>query len=321
MSYAFDPELAANIALIPDLDLDDIEASREMARELAEHAPPVDESGIDVRDVTIAVDNEGGEIALRLFTPRGAARPLPVIYDMHPGGFCLGSLANGHARAVELARNVEALVVSAEYRLAPEHPYPVGLEDCYQGLKWVADNAAELEADPTRLCVHGQSAGGGLAAAVALLARDRGAPAICFQYLGIPELDDRLDTESMRVYTDTPFWNAGLARRSWTHYLGGQATPGSKDVPAYAAPARAEDLSGMPPAYIVLAQFDPLRDEGIEYARKLLRAGVPVELHLFPGTFHGAVAIASAQITQRELAEEVTVLRRALHGPLHGISA
>jgi acetyl esterase len=157
-------------------------------------------------------------------------------------------------------------VLSVDYRLAPKHPYPAAVEDCYAALAWLAGAATELGVDPDRIAVYGDSAGGGLAAAVALLARDRGGPRLAMQFLGIPELDDRLETPSMTAYVDTPVWNRPRAEVSWAYYLGDAIKPGSRDVPAYAAPARATDLTGLPPAFITVCQFDPLRDEGIAYA-------------------------------------------------------
>ena len=201
-------------------------------------------------------------------------------------------------------------MVTLDYRLAPEHPYPAGLHDCYSALAYLAIHADELGVDPARIALNGTSAGGGLGAATALLARDRGGPALCFQMLHIPELDDRLETPSMQAFVDTPLWNRPLAVQSWRYYLSGLAE--GEDVPAYAAPARATDLSGLPPAYISTAEQDPLRDEGIIYALRLLQAGVSVELHQFPGTFHGSALVASATISRRAQRESVTVLRRAL---------
>lgn len=138
------------------------------------------------------------------------------------------------------------------------------------------------------------------------MARDQGGPALCMQYLGIPELDDRLETASMRTYTDTPGWNRPNAILSWQYYLGGQQPT------AYAAPARAENLSGLPPAYVDVSEFDPLRDEGISYALRLMRAGVPVELHLYPGTFHGCSVIAGAAVAQRMSRDASKAIRRLL---------
>ena len=175
---------------------------------------------------------------------------------------------------------------------------------------WLHDQADALGVDPARVAINGGSAGGGLAAGLALLARDRGGPAICFQYLGIPELDDRLDTPSMQQFHDTPMWSRPQAEQSWQWYLGDAY--GTDDVSPYAAPARATDVAGLPPAYMSTMEFDPLRDEGINYALKLLAAGVSVELHSFPGTFHGSAMVTGAAVTQRDGAERFAVLRRAL---------
>ncbi|SPM30384.1 alpha/beta hydrolase [Mycobacterium terramassiliense] len=230
---------------------------------------------------------------------------------MHGGGFIAGDLETEHAGNVGLARALGVVVVAVDYRLAPETPFPGPLEDVYAGLVWMAEHAEQLGVDPHRIAIHGVSAGGGLCAGLALLARDRKGPRIAFQFLGVPELDDRLATASMTAFTDTPLWNRPKAVASWDCYLGaGRA--GSDDVSSYAAPARATDLAGLPPAYISVMQFDPLRDEGIAYAQALLAAGVTVELHLFPGTFHGSALIPDAAISQREGAEAVAVLRRAL---------
>jgi acetyl esterase len=201
--------------------------------------------------------------------------------------------------------------VSVDYRLAPETPFPGPLEDVYAGLVWMAAHAGELGIDAARIAIHGMSAGGGLCAGLALLARDRGGPHIAFQFLSVPELDDRLTSPSMTSFTDTPLWNRPRAVFSWDCYLGpGRA--GSDDVPVYAAPARATKLAGLPPAYVSVMHFDPLRDEGVAYALAMLTAGVSVELHLFPGTFHGSALIQTAVISRREQAEAIAVLRQAL---------
>ena len=229
---------------------------------------------------------------------------------IHGGGFIVGSVEAEHIGAVLSAENLGAVVVSVDYRLAPEHPYPAGVHDCYAALTYIHAEAAALGVDTDRIAVMGASAGGGLAAATALLARDEGGPALCFQMLHIPELDDRLETPSMQAFVDSPVWNRPLAEQSWHAYLGD--IWGTADVPIYAAPARAVDLRGVPPAYVSTAENDPLRDEGIAYALGLLRAGVSVELHQFPGTFHGSALVMTAAVSQRAQQESAAVLRRAL---------
>jgi len=196
-----------------------------------------------------------------------------------------------------------------DYRLAPENPFPAGLEDCYAALGWTALHTDELGIDPNRLAIAGQSAGGGLAAACALLARDRNGPKLCFQLLEIPELDDRLETPSMQQFTDTPLWNRPNAVWSWRHYLGAEHTG---EVSPYAAPSRASDLSNLPPAYVSTMEFDPLRDEGILYALRMMQAGVPVELHSYPGTFHGSAMFPDAEPSRRNSSEVLGALERGL---------
>ncbi|MEK6438864.1 alpha/beta hydrolase [Pseudonocardia sp. T1-2H] len=296
--------------MLPTLDVSDIPAARVTMKELRAGLPEPDETGISVTDVTVPGPAGAPDVTLRIYRPDEVAGPIGI-YDVHGGGFILGDIDASHAGNVALARAVGAVVVTVEYRLAPEAPFPAPLEDVYAGLVWFAEHAADYGVDPARIAIHGISAGGGLCAGLALLARDRGGPAIAFQYLGVPEVDDRLTTPSMTAFTDTPIWNRPNATVSWDSYLG-EGVPGSADVSPYAAPARATDLSGLPPAYVSTMAFDPLRDEGIAYGLALLAAGVPVELHLFPGTFHGSTLIEGAAISKREIAERVAVLRRAL---------
>ncbi len=310
MTYALDPELAAAVAMLPQLDVADLAAARAGIAELFAQLPVPDTTGVDVRDEWIPGPAGAPDVLLKIYTPQERSAPAAIV-DVHGGGFIVGEAAMDHAANVRFARELGVVVVSVEYRLAPETPFPGGLEDCYAGLEWTAKNADTLGIDPARIAIHGISAGGGLCAALALLARDRGGPAITFQYLGVPEIDDRLTTGSMQQFVDTPMWSRPKAVVSWDAYLGA-GVPGSADVSPYAAPARATDLAGLPPAYISSMQFDPLRDEGIAYAQALLAAGVSVELHLFPGTFHGSGLVEHAAVSQREATEAITVLRRAL---------
>ena len=305
--YDFDPELASAIPTLPIVDLEDLTLARAQFDEMMGALPPPDTSGLRIEERRVPGPHGAPEITLRIYCPeRQAIRG--AVYDIHGGGFVLGNLDLDHIVNVELARELDVVVVSVDYRLAPETPFPGGLEDAYAGLVWTAEHAVELGIDTDRIAVHGVSAGGGLAAALALLARDRSGPHIAFQCLRVPELDDRLDTPSMRAFTDTPLWNRPAAVHSWDAYLG-TGLPGSAGVSAYASPARATDLSGLPPAYVSVMHFDPLRDEGIAYAQALLAAGVTVELHLFPRTFHGSMLIRDAAISLREADEAIIVLR------------
>lgn len=319
MPYDLDPELAAVVPLFPNFGLDtpeQVDAARDgLARLLAAAASPVDTSGLMVDDLDLPGVVDEGTVRVRCYRPEEPAlAPAPALLYLHGGGFVMGSIETEHPAAADLARSLAVPVVSVDYRLAPEHPFPAALEDCYAALAWLAGAAPTLGVDPDRIAVLGRSAGAGLAAGLTLLARDRGGPAICFQYLDIPELDDRLGTPSMRAFVDTPMWNRSSAEASWRHYLGADLADRT-DTSPYASPARATDLSGLPPAHVTTMEFDPLRDEGIEYALALLRAGVSVELHQYPRTFHGSIVAVGAAVSRRNRADEHAALRRALEVP------
>ncbi len=310
-----DPELAAFVDLIPAFDLSDLAAARaafeEMIAQIRIELPEAE--ALEIHDRLIPGWEGDPDVPVRVYRPHSAgagAATVPGIVFIHGGGFMIGSVETEHLGAVLVAADAGAVVVSVDYRLAPEHPYPAALHDCYAALTWLHGEAGALGVDPGRVAVVGASAGGGLSAAVALLARDLGGPPLCFQLLQIPELDDRLETPSMQRFVDSPLWNRPLAVQSWTAYLGDLW--GAPDVPALAAPSRATDLSGLPPAYISTAENDPLRDEGIAYALGLLHAGVSVELHQFPGTFHGSALVTTAAVSRRSQREAALVLRRAL---------
>ncbi|WP_033341023.1 alpha/beta hydrolase [Catenuloplanes japonicus] len=305
MPYAYDPELAPVALQLGSPDLSDIPA----ARRYPGPPPAVDLTGVTVDDVHVPGADGAPDVRLRVYRPDTRSAPAAIL-TVHGGGFVMGSLDGSDARSAAFARDLGVLVVSVDYRLAPEDPYPAALDDCYAALTWMAAHADALGLDPARIAIHGASAGAGLCAGLALLARDRGGPAIAFQYLGIPVTDDRMTTPSMTAYTDTPNWDRPSAAISWDAYLGA-GVRGTADVPVYAAPARATDLTGLPPAYVSVMHFDPLRDEGIAYALALLAAGVPVELHLFPGTFHGSTRIPAA-VSRRETDEATEVLRAGL---------
>ena len=315
MKYNIDPELAGSFEFLPKLGFEDpVTARKEMETMMEEFGGPVDATGTVIENRTIPGPAGDAGPAVRIYTPEGMNQTSAGLLYIHGGGFAIGDLDSEEAAAVMICRELQVVVISVDYRLAPEHPYPAGLEDCYAALQWMHSQAGALQVDPQRIGVRGGSAGGGLSAALALLARDRGGPALCFQYLGIPELDDRLQTVSMTEFTDTPLWHRPNAVLSWNFYLGDSYRPGGDEVPIYAAPARASvaELRGLPPAYVTTMEFDPLRDEGIEYALKLLQAGVAVELHNFPGTFHGSELLAEAEVSKRGSDEGLEALRRGL---------
>lgn len=296
---SLDPELAPLLELLPDMkgSLDDVPAARAMLASFIPDTAPEAEDRVDMTEVPV------GGTTVRIYRPKGLAGDLPALLHVHGGGFCLGSAEIDHPQSVGLADELQAVVATVDYRLAPEHPYPAGVDDCYAALELLAGLDG---VDTSRIAIQGQSAGGALAAAVTLLARDRGGPAICFQVLEIPVLDDRCDTPSMRMHEATPLWSRPQAQASWVQYLGGQ------EADVYAAPARAEDLSGLPPAYVLTCELDPLRDEGIRYAARLLESGISVELHSFPGAFHGTTMAQGSAIATRMTTERLDALKRAL---------
>ena len=262
MKYAFDPQLAPFVEALPTTDLSDLAAAREGLTSILEAInADVDTAGLRIEDHQVPGPEGAPAVPVRVYAPEGSAPASgrPALLDIHGGGFVMGDMSMEHAFAANVAQELGVAVATVEYRLAPEHPYPGGAEDCYAALRWIHQEASNLGIDTERIAVGGQSAGGGLAAATALLARDRGGPPLCFQFLGIPELDYRLETTSMRTFVDTPLWNRPNAVLSWRYYLG----PHQRDVSPYASPAIAEDLSDLPPAYVTAMEFDPLRDEAV----------------------------------------------------------
>jgi acetyl esterase len=295
-----DPELEPFLSMFPAADLNDPTSARKRLAELSARAPAPDTQGLEIVDRTVPAKPS---VPVRIYRPRGAHG---AIVWLHGGGFVMGGLEVEHPWAALIASGSATVVVSVGYRLAPENRFPAALDDACAALVWTTEHAAELGVDPERIAVGGHAAGAGLAAAVALRVRDHQRSPISFQLLNQPELDDRQQTWSARNFTDTPFMTRDKVSASWRHYLG------SNTASPYAAPARASDLSGLPPAYIATAEFDPNRDEAIAYAQRLMEAGVAVELHQWRGTFHGSQAVVSAEVSQRQVAELCAVLRRAL---------
>ncbi|WP_149264195.1 alpha/beta hydrolase [Actinomadura sp. K4S16] len=305
-----DPELAAALDGMPYVGLADPVRARAAMNDLVRAlARPASDGRAEVEDREIPGPPGAPPVPVRIYRPR--ATPAPVLVYFHGGGFVTGGLENEHERCLEFAGEDGIAVVSVDYRLAPEHPFPAGFEDCCAATAWAHEHAEEFGGDPGRVAVGGGSAGGALAAAVALRARDEGGPPLVFQMLLYPVLDDRMATPSIRTFTEPPLFNSGDVRHMWRHYLGGRT-----DVPAYAAPARAGDLSGLPRAYVLLPQLDPLRDEGFAYAHRLIVSGVPTELHHVPGACHGFDGIMSARPGRFAFEEQRAVLRRCLFGRL-----
>ena len=296
-----DRELAAVVAHLPVFEPGGAEEARARVRAYSADRPPV--PGRDALGITeeLVPGPPGADpVRVRIYRPPGDASPRPGVVYIHGGGFIAGDLDSEDVRCVRLAHDGGCVVVSVEYRLAPEHRFPAALDDCYAALGWTAASAAALGIDPDRIGLAGASSGGNLAAGTALLARDRGEPAVAFQCLVYPTLDDRMETASVR-FVGTPMVDGSDVARCWEYYLGPDRTD---DVSPYAAPGRAADLTGLPPTYMMTAEFDPLRDDGLRYAMRLLEAGVSVELHQFAGAFHG-FDIFPTTLSQRALDEQV----------------
>lgn len=231
-------------------------------------------------------------VAVHVYERPDRARPSGALLWIHGGGFIMGTPAIGHEFCSRVAAELGVLVVSVDYRLAPEHPFPTPLEDAYTGLRWLGDHAGELGVDPTRVAVGGDSAGGGLAACLAQLSHDRAEVPVCFELLVYPMLDDRSVLRTDHAGTGDFVWNPRSNRFGWTCYLG--HPPATESAPAYAAAARREDLTGLPKAWIGVGDLDLFHAEDVAYAERLRAAGVDVELVVVPGMYHGADVIPPA---------------------------
>jgi acetyl esterase len=287
-----DPELTPILAVIPealaDINRGNIASIREALSAQSLEPPP---SSVKIEQHV--VPTRDGDVAVFVYR-RESSVPQACLVWLHGGGYILGSAEDERAR--KIAESLDCTVVSVDYRLAPEHPFPAGPEDCHAALLWTVEHAAALKIDPTRLALGGASAGGGMAAGVALMNRDRGGPDLALQLLLYPMIDNLHDTPSGQI-TNNPVWNRKTSFNAWEMYLNG--VPGEKASP-YAAAARATDLTGLPPAYICVGAEDLFRDEDIEYARRLMAAGVASELSVYPGLYHGADMFApQAAVCQR----------------------
>jgi acetyl esterase/lipase len=314
-----EPELAAARERIPDnylpatlFDFDDMAGTRERIETIYESVfdDPPESDSVEIEEKTITDHSETETVRLRIHRPVNATAPLPCVYWIHGGGMVSGGVEKEDATAQRLVDNLECVVVAVEYRLAPEHPYPAPLDDCYTGWRWLAEHAEELGVDDSRIAIAGSSAGGGLAAAVALRARDEGGPKACLQMLLTPMLDDRNDTRSSEQVTDIGMWDREMNVRAWEAYLGDHSD--ADDRPPYAAPGRAETLSGLPPAYLDVGTHDVFRDETTAYADGLAKDGVQTEYHLWPGAYHGyTIFVPDAQISEETWTARLNALRRA----------
>ncbi|MEW8987389.1 MAG: alpha/beta hydrolase [Bacillus sp. (in: firmicutes)] len=308
MKNRVNPELLAGLDMFQDLDLrpEYLQAIREGA---AQMRPPanVDDS-LSLTD-EIIVGPDSNPLPIRIYREKSIDETLPVLLWIHGGGYILGSIDDNDDLCMSFVKEAQCVVVSVDYRLAPEHPYPAPIEDCYAALKWIADHAEALNIDPNRIGVAGASAGGGLTAALTLLARDRQYPSICFQMPLYPMIDHQNNTPSANEIKEGFVWNQKTNEAGWKMYLG--ELYDTEKIPAYAAPARAEDYRNLPYTYTCVGQLDPFRDETLTYVTKLAQAGVDVEFHLYPGAYHGFEAInPTADVSVRAMNEYIQAVKK-----------
>ena len=314
----FDPELEAVLPMIraamPPMRPDTLEESRRLMREGLPGMPAPDltaDGRVSVVDLVVPGPEGQPDLTLLVLRRTDHATAGPAVYHTHGGGMIVGDRRSGVDMFLPFVLEHDAVVVSVEYRLAPEHPHPAPVEDCYAGLVWTAEHAEELGIDPERILIAGASAGGGLAAGAALMARGRGFPALTHQVLICPMIDDRLVTQSAQCLDGEGTWDRRDNLFGWTCLLGEER--GGPDVSPYAAPARATDLAGLPRTYIDTGSVESFRDEALAYAQRLSQAGVSVDLHMWGGGFHGFdLMVPQAAISRASVAAREEFIHRAL---------
>jgi acetyl esterase/lipase len=312
--HLVDPELLPGLEMMPAFQfsvesLPQMRAAMDEMRRLQFAALPP--SDVTVSEMLIPGPAGAPDVRILIYEPPNAPGIKAGYLHIHGGGYVMGTADMSDPQNRALAEQVGCVVISVDYRLAPDTPHPGPVEDCYTALKWLHANAAALEVDPARIAIGGESAGGGLAAGLALLARDRGEVPIVFQRLIYPMIDDRTVTaDAPHPFTGEFVWTAASNRFGWQSLLGQE--PGGPDVSPYAAAARAESLEGLPPTFISTGALDIFLEENLDYAKRLLRAGVPTELHVYPGAYHGFNIVPTADVAQRFVRDANAALKRAL---------
>ena len=313
-----DPELLSWLEAMPDETWSDamLPGRRALIVALAAANKPPLRADVVLEERYLRRPGVSGELRLVIVRPRAHVAPSPAVLHFHGGGYVAGVPEMARATIASFAAELGAVVVSVDYRLAPEHPYPAGLDDGYAALAWVHREAETLGIDPTRIAVSGDSAGGGLAAGLSLLARDRGEFVIAFQHLVFPGLDDRTSVrKDLSPHVGRFIWTQASNVYAWRSLLG--AVPGGPDVAQYAAPARADDLSNLPPACVQVGALDLFVDEDVDYARRLVAAGVPCELHVYAGAPHGFPMAWRAAVSRACERDGLDALRRGLRIATH----
>jgi acetyl esterase/lipase len=316
--HLVDPELVAMLDQFPALELtaETLGQTRAMMQAMRSQTPPNLPAFPDIAVSERFVPGPEGapDVRVLVYLPTSVQGPLPALLWIHGGGYVIGSADGEDLGVKSIVSAVRCAAVSVDYRLAPETPHPGPVEDCYAALLWLSTHAGELGVDPTRIAIGGGSAGGGLAAALGLLTRNRGEVPLAFQLLIYPMLDDRTVTMTdPHPYTGEFIWTAQVNRFGWRALLGQE--PGGPDISPYAAAARAESLVGLPATFISVGALDLFLEEDLEYARRLIRAGVPTELHVYPGAYHGFNMVADAQVSQVAARDQLAALKRAFLDP------
>ncbi|UHA73740.1 alpha/beta hydrolase [Paenibacillus sp. 481] len=303
------PQLRSVLAQFPGFQL---EENIEWSRSLLSN-PPIEKSE-HVHTTSRMIPGAAGEMLVKIYEPaQRTGTKLPAMLWIHGGGYVLGHPDMDDALCERFVQAANCIVVSVDYRLAPEHPYPAAIDDCYAGLTWMTDEAESLGIDVGRIAIAGASGGGGLTAALALMARDKGGPALIFQMPLYPMIDNRNVTASSHEITaQNATWNRTNNVEAWRMYLGKHSD--DSVISPYAVPARADSLAGLPPTYTCVGQLDLFRDETIEYVTRLAQAGVDVEFHLYPGCFHVfEVFVPQAEVSQRASQSYIDAMARALN--------
>lgn len=308
--HLVDPQLLPALEAMPSFDVtaDTFGDLRSTMAETKVPAPPAPETTVEERFIP---GSDGTSVRVLVYAPKTPSRTGGLLW-FHGGGMIMAAPDGNEAQSRYLAQTAGCVVVAVDYRLAPEHPYPAGLEDCYAALRWLHAAAAELHFPRERIAVAGESGGGCLAAGLALLARDRGELSLSAQFLQYPMLDDRTGTKSEpdpMPYAGEFVWTKASNHFAWSAALGQE--PGGPDVSIYAAPGRAQELAGLPPTAIFIGALDLFIGENFCYARTLVRSGVPTEFHVYPGAYHGFISFAQeADVSRRAFTEFSRAIER-----------